>query len=214
MMNSFIFRTRINQIELIGKRAKNLEELIEQIKKVPSASIYHHTHRFLEQHIFFSPEHPNDFSYWVTTSLGLKQLGEIIASVEIFEFKDIENLRKKFIEVIQNYLQKNSFFRNCIQGEEFNFMSSKMFILNTPFQAYNLEDFLNCLKKITIHSFYFHMFEAKMRLQKGENDFSRWLKDNGFQRLGEQIAFLDPYTHTLEGLRKKIIKLIENYSQR
>jgi hypothetical protein len=58
------------------------------------------------------------------------------------------------------------------------------------------------------------MFEAKMRLQKGENDFSRWLKDNGFRQLGEQISYLDPYTHTLEGLRKKIINLIENYQKR
>lgn len=213
-MDPFIFRTRINQIELLGKKANNLEELLIEIKQISSASIYHHTHRFLEQHIFFSPEHPNDFSYWITTSLGLKQLGEIIASVEMFEFKDIELLRNKFIEIIQNYLLDNSSLRNCIPGEEFHFMSSKMFILSTPFQAHNLEDFLNCLKKITIHSFYFHMFEAKMRLQKGENDFSRWLKDNGFRQLGEQISYLDPYTHTLEGLRKKIINLIKNYQKR
>ncbi|MCF7874053.1 MAG: DUF5752 family protein [Candidatus Omnitrophica bacterium] len=213
-MDPFIFRTRINQIELLGKKAKNLKQLVENIKTVPSSSIYHHTHRFLEQHIYFSPEHPNDFSYWITTALGLKRLGEIIASVEIFQFKDIESLRNKFIKIIETYLKGTSSLRNCILGEEFSFMSSKMFILNTPFKAHNLEEFISCLRQITIHSFYFHMFEARMRLQKDENDFSRWFKDNGFKRLADQIAFLDPYTHTLEGLRKKIISLATKYTQR
>ncbi|MFO8052434.1 MAG: DUF5752 family protein [Candidatus Omnitrophota bacterium] len=213
-MNSFIFRTRINQIELLGKTARNLSELVKQIKVVPSSSIYHHTHRFLEQHIYFSPEHPNDFSYWITTSLGLKRLGEIIASVEIFQFKDIEFLRKEFIKIIETHLEGSSSLRNCIQGEEFNFMSSKMFILNTPFKAHNLEEFVDCLNQVTIHSFYFHMFEARMRLQQDENDFSRWFKDNGFERLADQVASLDPYTHTLEGLRKKIIRLTKKYIQK
>ncbi|MCF7870718.1 MAG: DUF5752 family protein [Candidatus Omnitrophica bacterium] len=212
-MDPFIFRTRINQIELLGKKAKNLKQLADGIKTVPAPSIYHHTHRFLEQHIYFSPEHPNDFSYWTTTSLGLKRLGEIIASVEIFQFKDIELLRKKFVTIIETYLENVSSLRNCILGEEFNFMASKMFILNTPFKAYNLKDFVDCLAQVTIHSFYFHMFEARMRLQKHENDFSRWFKDNGFERLAGQIASLDPYTHTLEGLRKKIINLIKKYIQ-
>ncbi len=210
-MNPFLFRTRINQIELLGRKAKNLKELAEQIKSVPGASIYHHTHRFLEQHIYFSPEHPNDFSYWITTSLGLKRLGEKISSVEIFQSRDIESLRNIFGEIIRGYIKEFASLRDCIPGEEFNFMASKMFILNTPFLAHNPKEFISCLEKITIHSFYFHMFEAKMRLQKHENDFSRWFKDNGFVRLAEQIAFLDPYTHTLEGLRKKIINLIKEY---
>jgi hypothetical protein len=213
-MNPFIFRTRINQIELLGKKAKNLEQLVENTKIVPAASIYHHTHRFLEQHIYFSPENPNDFSYWITASLGLKRLGEMIASVEIFQFKDIELLRKEFIKIIEAYLKDTSSLRDCVPGEEFNFMSSKMFILNTPFKANNLEEFIDCLNQVTIHSFYFHMFEARMRLQKHENDFSRWLKDNGFGRLADQIASLDPYTHTLEGLRRKITHLTKKYIQK
>lgn len=210
-MNPFIFRTRINQIELLGKRVSSLEELLNQIKSVPAASIYHHTHRFLEQHLYFSPEHPNDFSYWITNALGLKRLGEAISSVDIFQFNDIEDLRKKFIQVIDDYLSQGNDPRTCIDGEEFNFMASRIFILSTPFQASNLSELLDCLKRVTIHSFYFHMFEAKMRLLKYENDFSCWLDKGGFRQLANQISCLDPYTHTLEGLRKKIVALIKAY---
>ena len=72
----FHFHTRVTQVELLGYTARNVKELYQGIKRVPSSSIYHHTHRYLEQHRYFSPEHPNDFSYWINNSLGLRKLGE------------------------------------------------------------------------------------------------------------------------------------------
>jgi len=213
-MQPFHFHTRITQVELLGKYAKNVKELLEGIKEVPSVSIYHHTHRYLEQHRYFSPEHPNDFSYWISTSLGLKKLGERIASIDLFQFHDIEKLREKFIQILKNYLKITPVIRNCIPGEEFRFLSSKIFILPTYFVANNLRDFVNCLEKVTIHSLYFHMFEARLRLKKPDNDFSCWLRDAGFTGLADRISRLDPYTYTLEGLRKRIINLVKDYITR
>jgi hypothetical protein len=47
-------------------------------------------------------------------------------------------------------------------------------------------------------------------LGKGLNDFSTWLQDSlGEAELAEDIARLDPYTYTLEGLRSALIQLIE-----
>jgi len=210
-MEPFHFHTRLTQVELLGKTAKNIKELYEGIKMVPSSSIYHHTHRYLEQHRYFSPEHPNDFSYWITTSLGLKKLGEEIASVDIFRFSDIEELRKEFLRILEIYLKNTSVIRNCLPQEEFRFLSSRIFILPTPYKAANLREFLNCLEKVTIHSLYFHIFEARLRLKKHDNDFSCWLRDLGYKELADRISKLDPYTYTLEGLRKKIINLVKNY---
>ena len=210
-MQPFHFHTRITQVELLGKTAKNVKELYEGIKEVPSSSIYHHTHHYLEQHRYFSPEHPNDFSYWITNSLGLKKLGEKIASVDIFQFSDIEDLRKKFLEILEDYLKSSPTLRNCLPQEEFRFLSSRIFILPTPYKATNLVEFLNCLEKVTIHSLYFHIFEARLRLKKHDNDFSCWLRDLGYKELADKLSKLDPYTYTLEGLRKKIINLVKAY---
>jgi len=210
-MQPFYFHTRITQVELLGKTAKNIKELYEGIKEVPSSSIYHHTHRYLEQHRYFSPEHPNDFSYWITNSLGLKKLGEKIASVDIFQFSDIEDLRKKFLEILEDYLKSSPTLRNCLPQEEFRFLSSRIFILPTPYKATNLVEFLNCLEKVTIHSLYFHIFEARLRLKKHDNDFSCWLRDLGYKELADKLSKLDPYTYTLEGLRKRIINLVKSY---
>jgi len=194
---------------MLGIVARNIRELLEGIKKVPLSSIYHHTHRYLEQNRFFSPEHPNDFSYWITMSLGLKALGEKIASIDIIQFQDIEDLRDKFIYILEDYLKKNPPLRSCLPGEEFRFLSSRIFILPTPFIANNLKEFIECLSKVTIHSLYFHMFEARLRLKKPDNDFSCWLRDSGFISLATKISRLDPYTYTLEGLRRKIIKIVK-----
>ncbi|MGH7908266.1 MAG: DUF5752 family protein, partial [Thermodesulfobacteriota bacterium] len=42
----------------------------------------------------------------------------------------------------------------------------------TPYFAHDLKEFIEILNKVTISSLYFHMFEARMRLQKDENDFA------------------------------------------
>ncbi|MCD6539697.1 MAG: hypothetical protein J7K37_03225 [Candidatus Omnitrophica bacterium] len=209
MKEPFYFNTRITQVELLGRTARNVKELLEGIKRVPSSSIYHHTHKYLEQHRFFSPEHPNDFSYWINTSLGLKKLAEKIASIDIIQFSGIEDLRAKFIQILGDYLKDSPFLRNCIPSEEFRFLSSKIFVLPTPFVAHNLEEFGEALKRVTVRSFYFHMFEARLRLKKPDNDFSCWLRDQGYIRLAEKVSQLDPYTYTLEGLRRNLIRLVE-----
>ncbi|MEE9590909.1 MAG: DUF5752 family protein, partial [Thermodesulfobacteriota bacterium] len=58
----FRFCTRLNLVELTGKRAGNTAELLKRIEEVEDAVIYHHTHRFLQQYLYLSPEPPNDFA--------------------------------------------------------------------------------------------------------------------------------------------------------
>ncbi len=76
----------------------------------------------------------------------------------------------------------------------------------------SISEFIDILKKVSINSLYFHIFEAKMRLAKETNDFSAWFQSGGYLELAQAIAKLDPYTMTLEGLRQKIIKLVQKYA--
>ena len=56
------------------------------------------------------------------------------------------------------------------------------------------------------------MFEAKLRLEKGENDFSRWIEDMLREKeLAREIAKFDPYTFTMEGLRGELCRLITKH---
>jgi len=76
---------------------------------------------------------------------------------------------------------------------------------------YDLGEFISILQKVTVDSIYYHVFEARIRLEKGTNDFSAWFENSlGEKELAKQVAKLDPYTHTMEGLREKIIRLVES----
>jgi len=208
----FRFCTRLHLSELTGLRASTLGQLLKLIREVPGSSIYHHTHRFLQQHQYLSPEPPNDFAYWVASILGEDELGERLASIDTMQYSTIRDLREKIAFTIERYLKdvplaKLKFAR---PGEEFHFIKSVSFILPTKYTAGDLREFAEVLKMITLDSIYFHIFEARLRLEKQTNDFSLWIESSlGDKRLADSISGFDPYTSTLEDLRKKIVRIIE-----
>jgi hypothetical protein len=210
-MSEFRFNTKLDQAILLGRKARSIPELLEGIVQVPEASIYYHTHRFLQQHHYLSPEPPNDFAYWITEVINDDRLGEQLSSLDIIQFNTLGDLRERFIETVQEYLRSCDPGRDCPPGEEFHFMASRTFVLRTPYVATNLAGFVEVLKQISISSLYYHMFDAKLRLEKGENDFSRWFRDSGFVKLADEVSQLDPYRYTLEGLRKRILSLVEKH---
>ena len=212
-MNEFYFYTKLDQTILLGRRAKNIPDLLAGIQNVPEASIYYHTHRYLQQHHYLSPEPPNDFAYWTTEMLNDAELGEQISSIDIIRFESIQSLRQEFILLLRDYIERAENLRECPAGQEFHFMSSQTFAFQTPYTASNLSEFRGILKRVSISSLYYHIYDAKLRLRKGENDFSRWFRDLGFIQLADELARLDPYTYTLEGLRNKILALGEKYDK-
>lgn len=214
-MKPFHFCTKLNQSILLGKKAKNLRALLEGMKSVPDSSIYHHTHRYLQQHHYLSPEPPNDFAYWVTEVLNNEVLGEKIASIDIIQFHKIVDLKKKFVDIIEEFLQQSHDigYYSCPEGKEFHFIASKSFVLPLPYVAHNLIEFKLILEKVSIYSLFFHIFEAHLRLGRAENDFSNWFRGLGKVELAEEVSRLDPYTYTLEGLRKRIINLVEKHDE-
>jgi len=208
----FVFCTRLYLPELTGLKASTIGQLLELIKQVPNSCIYHHTHRFLLQHQFLSPEPPNDFAYWVTAILGEDELGEKLSSIDTIQYPNIHELREAIARTIQNYTNKDpsSAARYSRRGGEFHFIKSVSFIFSTNYVARDLNEFLDILKNISIESIYFHIFDARLRLERGVNDFSRWFENSvGDKYLADRVSKLDPYTYTLEELRKTIIKLIE-----
>jgi small-conductance mechanosensitive channel len=206
----FHFSTRLHLKELTGLSASNLSQLASRLKEVPDAVVYYHTHSFIEEYQFLTPEPTNDFALWVQDALGYDILTERLASIDTFEFPTIGALRQIIIGVIQDFLAQTSHEREAPPGNEFHFIKSISVVLTTPYVANNLREFVGILKRISIGSLYFHIFEAKLRLQRGTNDFSTWLENSlGEKDLGEQITRLDPYNYTMENLREIIIQLCE-----
>ena len=206
----FRFYARLHLKELTGLKARNLTELVNVLKEVPGSVIYYHTHHFLEEYQYLTPEPANDFALWISDELGNEVLGEKLASVDTFGFPTIGALRARIVGVIENYLSKNPDGRTAPEGREFHFIRSISAILPTPYVAHDLREFVEVLRKVSIDSLYYHIFEARLRLQKGVNDFSIWIEDCLADKdLADRLAYLDPYNYTLEGLRSTIIQLVE-----
>jgi len=206
----FRFYTRLYLKELTGLKASTLAELADLLTEVPDSVIYYHTHHFLEEHHYLTPEPANDFALWVSDELGDEVLGEKLASIDIFDFSTIGALRARIEGVIRDYISKRVDERTAREGQEFHFIKSISFIMPTPYVAYDLREFVEVLRQISIDSLSYHIFEARLRLKKGVNDFAIWIEDSvGDKDLASRLAYLDPYNYTLEGLRSTIIQVIE-----
>jgi small-conductance mechanosensitive channel len=210
----FRFHSRLHLKELTGLTAKNLQELVTILKTVPDPVIYYHTHQFLEEHHYLTPEPANDFALWVRDALGDEVLGERLAAIDTFEFAALGALRERLVSIIEEHLtleaQHGNGHRDAAEGREFHFIKSVSVILPTPYVVHDLREFVEALRKISLGSLYFHVFESRLRLSRGSNDFSIWIEESlGDKELAEEIARLDPYNYTLEGLRSSLIQLIE-----
>lgn len=212
-MEPFRFCTKLDQTLLLGRRARNIAELLEGIRSVPLASIYYHTHRFLQAHHYLTPEPSNDFAYWITDVLNDVILGEWLSSLDIVQFQSIADLKQTLVDTIETRLNSANGLHDCPPGEEFHFMASRIFVLQTPYFANNLSEFREALKRVSIDSLYYHIFDAKLRLGSRENDFSSWFKALSKPVLAEEVTRLDPYTYTLEGLRKRLMVLVAKHDK-
>ncbi len=204
------FQSRLDLTLLTGLRAYDVAELAHHLRTVPGAVIYHHTHHYLVQHQFLSPEPPNDFAYWVSTILLEERLGEELAAVDVLRFSTIRELRDALVRVIEDFLENATHLRVAPPGEEFHFMQSVSFVLPTETKAADLNEFRDALEKISLNSIAYHMFDARLRLEQNDNDFSKWLEhDLGEVELAAALRRLDPYTYTEDGLRRRMIALVD-----
>lgn len=207
----FRFYTSLVLEESTGLRAATLPMLAKLLRTVPASSIYYHTHYFLLQHHFLAPEPTNDFAYWVTEVMGEKPLGELLASIDTMEHSSLQSLREALAGTVERYLKEHPAVRVKFvsAGEEFFFLQSIHVIMPTVYSASSLEDFAQALEHVSIRSLYFHIFDARLRVGHPTNDFAIWLTEQlGLKELGDRVARLDPYAHTLEVLRAVLLSLI------
>jgi hypothetical protein len=206
----FRFFNRVHLTELTGLKAKNLKELADVLKTAPDSIMYYHTHHFLAEHHYLTPEPANDFAVWVSDVLGDETLGEKLASIDAFEFPTLSALRERIVNVIGEHMSLEPEPRKAPEGREFYFMKSVSVVLSTPYAARDLREFVEALRKLSLDSLYFHIFESRLRLGKPTNDFSVWLETSmGEPELAQEIARFDPYSYTLEGTRSLLMQLIE-----
>ncbi len=205
----FEFRTRLTLTKATRLVAGDLAELVHHLRAVPLSVVFHHTHHFLVQHQELSPEPPNDFAHWVTAALQEDHLGERLAAVDTIRFANLTLLRQRLVEILEAHLEAEHRLRAAPAGEEFHFKDAVSVVLPTGHSATTLAEFRQALGAVGAPSIAYHLFEARLRIGGEDNDFSRWIeREMGLREVAVAIRALDPYTHTLEGLRRVLLGLL------
>ncbi|MGD0885019.1 MAG: DUF5752 family protein [Thermodesulfovibrionales bacterium] len=204
---SFRFKQCVNILKSTGKKAKNLRELWNGIEAASSESVYHHTYQyFLKGH---SLEYSNDFAQWAGESLEERVLAEHLSSIDPYEFADILDLRNKLLEVIDDYLETFPESKEVVPGNEFYFNETITMVFPVGIRARNLAEFLIAVRYLDAGSIYYHFYDARSRLG-GKDDFSRWFEEVlAKKELAEKIRAMDPFMHTLDGIRQHIMEAVD-----
>ncbi|NJD57107.1 MAG: hypothetical protein FIA94_11990 [Nitrospirae bacterium] len=204
----FEFRQCISILKATGRMAKNLREFRQGIAEVNEESVYHHTCQyFMKEH---AREYTNDFAHWAGESLEERALSEHLSNVDPYDFESISDLRNEFVRVIDSYLVFFPEPREVLPGDEFYFNQTITFVFPTGVRAQNLAEFLMAIKHVDVASIYYHFYEARTRLGSGIDDFSAWLENVfGKNDLAGRIRSIDPFMHTIEGIREHLIEYVE-----
>jgi hypothetical protein len=201
--------------ELLGLRADTEIQLMEMLEDIPSDSIYYHTHSYFLRHVYLAGPYPNDFANWAAIQLRDRVLGEKLASVYFSQEKSIEDIRLELIEIIDVHVSELRVVPAASNGNPFHFVKSEIVEVPLERETKNLSEFMDALKNIHASAIYYHIFEARIRVRRGRNDFSIWLDEIlGLHDLAERIEKIDFYMCSLEGLRARILELCEREAHR
>jgi hypothetical protein len=207
----FIFMSAAHLLRIGRERANNLGELLEALRVVPDDSIFQHTFRTLQEHHFIREGFSNDFAHWAFAACSEVSLAERLASLDVREFTSLPSLRERIIKIVEDYVQQNPRSRERTALEPFYFCASDTIVLPTELSANNLEEFIDTIEKVSLHSVHYHFIEARLRLKLTSNDFSVWLeRELELPALAERLNRIDIYTSTLQDVRRQIVRTLRS----
>lgn len=194
-----------------GMIAESLIELRDLLKKASPSSLYYH---FWSRHLqisFVHPEYHNDFAKWADVGLHDDVLKERLAMVDPTDYPDLEKLRSKVIDIIEERLDEVRFFLWSSEESKFHFLRSIIIVYDMGISVNTPSDFKEIISKLPQSSIFYHFIDARRRTDKGWDDFSVWLSSFGDQHseLIRKIQCIDPYFLSLSDIRQKLTQLFQ-----
>jgi hypothetical protein len=206
----FYFNTSAHLLRITRQKSNTLSEFLDALRECPEGSIFQHAFRTLQEHHFIREGFSNDFAHWALSACNEPSLAEGLASVDVREFTSVAQLRERFIQIVETFLQRSPGAGARTAREAFYFCASDTVIIPTSFVAHSLREFAEGLRGVSVHCVHHHFIEARLRLKLMSNDFSQWLlEDLGLPDAARQLNRIDIYTVTLEDVRNQIIRIVE-----
>jgi hypothetical protein len=212
MADVFQFSSSASLEMLTGRKAYTLEELLHLLRTCSPSSVFYHTFSAFLKLKEAEVPYNSDFAIWTATSLNEKALAEKLMAVDYSEYSTTEDLRSRLIEIIESHRSERPSAFSKIAEDPFHLYDITRVVYLTDKFAYNIASFRANLERISIYSLYLHFIES--RLQKLEdNDFSRWIEEDlRMPDLAGRIRRIDLNMFTIEGLRSRILELIDEHA--
>ncbi len=209
----FYFNSAAHLLRIGRERATTLGELLAALRDCPNDSIFQHTFQTLQEHHFIREGFSNDFAHWAFAACNEVGLAERLAAIDVREFTSVTDVRNRLVTITEDYLSRNPRARDRAALEPFYFCASDTVVIPTPFVARNLAEFIDSLKKVSIHSIHYHFIEARLRLKLNSNDFSVWLEEEmDLGSVSDRLNRIDIYTSTLNDVRDQILRILQQHA--
>jgi hypothetical protein len=198
--------------EILGKQAEDERQLAELLEEVPLDSVYFHTHSYFLRTRFIERAYPNDFAEWAGEQVRDHVLAEQLCVVDPFDFASLDALRDELISMIDSHLSGMGTVPRVGFGTPFYFSRSRILEVPTGLEVRTLREFRDAISEVDVSAIYFHVFEAHLRLQRDENDFSAWIRGSlKLPELADRMQALNPYLGSLERLRSSLLNMCDDY---
>src|SRR5579863_3099732 len=103
----FYFNTSAHLLRITPQKADTLAEFLDALRECPEGSIFQHSFRTLQEHHFIREGFSNDFAHWVLSACNEPSLAEGLASVDVREFTSMADLRGRFVQIVEGFLQRD-----------------------------------------------------------------------------------------------------------
>jgi Family of unknown function (DUF5752) len=192
-----------------GLHAQDLREFRDGLRAASLSSIYHHFWERMLRPEFDEPEYNNDFASWAFHGLRLKALAERLSIVDPTDFSDLEALRERLVEVVEQQLDEDDTVPSAAPDKQFSFLRSKLVIFDTGERFEHPAELAVALPRLTTGSVYYHFIDARWRSESRCDDLTTWLRRCGpeFDPLCARLAAFDPYFSSLEHIRDMLTNL-------
>jgi hypothetical protein len=218
--NSEVRTFRVKDCTLIVRMggvepALNLRELQERIRICPTECLYHHFSETLIRPSFDYPEFRNDFAIWSYRNLRDRVLAERLGVINPHSFDNLEELRGRLLEILEERLDEVHYIPWVEKGGEFRFLRAATIVFDTGLDLHTPGDFISQLGNMSNSSIYYHYIEARRRTEEKTDDFSAWMKrlERAPTRLIEILHSIDFYFLNLSELKNALINATINLEE-
>jgi len=197
-----------------GRRAQNLKELRDELESVDPACIYYHFWGGLLRPTFDDPMYNNDFARWADHALHNPALAERLSVVDPTDFPNLEQLRRRLIEIIEEELDSSEFLPWTPRELQFHFVRSQIVVFDTHRSVESPEGLAAAVASMSRSSVFYHFIDARRRTPNSVDDFSTWLTDlmnEAYRDLCVRLAGIDPFFRSLNEIRDELVYVFSDY---